>query len=105
MDVSFFLRYDKQYERMRAMLDIEKIIETQRTYFAKQHPISINTRLNYLRQLKKTIKEYEALLLEGLALDLGKSSMESYITEVGLLYQHLSEMIWKLPTWAKDETV
>lgn len=105
MDVSFFLRYDKQNERMRAMLDIEKIIETQRTYFAKQHPISINTRLNYLRQLKKTIKEYEALLLEGLALDLGKSSMESYITEVGLLYQHLSEMIWKLPTWAKDETV
>ena len=70
----------------------------------EQHPISINTRLNYLRP-KKTIKEYEALLLEGLALDLGKSSMESYITEVGLLYQHLSEMIWKLPTWAKDETV
>lgn len=53
MDVSFFLRYDKQNERMRAMLDIEKIIETQRTYFAEQHPISINTRLNYLRLLKK----------------------------------------------------
>lgn len=38
------------------MLDIEKIIETQRTYFAEQHPISINTRLNYLRLLKKRLK-------------------------------------------------
>lgn len=86
-------------------MTIATIIQQQTEYFESNRTLPINFRIEQLKKLKQAIEKYEAQLLYGLAHDLKKAELEAYMTEIGLLYRHLDEMIKKLPTWSKKDRV
>lgn len=63
------------------------------------------TRLNYLLKLKEVILKYEKDIKEALYLDLGKSSQESYITEIGIVLSEITLFTKKLKKWIKRKKV
>lgn len=52
-------------------------------------------RINYFKNLKIKILKYELDIKEALYLDLGKSSQESYATEIGIVLSEISLVIRK----------
>ena len=85
--------------------EIAEIIEKQKKYFNHGDTLSINFRVYMLKNLKKTIKKYEKEIVEALRLDLGKSSYESYMCEVGLVLSELSYMIKRTKKFSKVKKV
>lgn len=62
-------------------------------------------RIHYLRRLKEEILINETDIKEALFLDLGKSSQESYATEIGIVLSELTFFIRKLKKWMKPKKV
>ena len=50
-------------------------------------------RKNLLISLKNTIKKYEMFLYNAIKIDLNKSEYETYLTEIGLVYEELTYFI------------
>lgn len=86
-------------------MEIHEIVSKQRQFFNKQHSQPIAYRLFQLDRLEKLIKTYEKELLAALKKDLGKQSMEAYMTEIGLVYRSLNQMKKNLTTWLKPTAV
>ncbi|MGO3732663.1 MAG: aldehyde dehydrogenase family protein [Vagococcus sp.] len=84
---------------------VEEIIERQRSFFKEGTTRTLSFRVKQLKLLKKQLMSYELELLEALSKDLGKSSMEGFMTEIGLVYRHLDQMITKLPKWGSKKKV
>ncbi len=82
---------------------IEKLIESQREYFAAGKTLNVKTRILYLKKLKKAILANESELCEALKHDLGKSSSEAYMSEIGMVLEDLSHHIKHLKAWAKPK--
>ena len=78
---------------------ISSIIESQRVFFASGQSKDIAFRKNALRRLKLAIKTNEAEIIEALYLDLGKSSFESYASEIGLVLHEISNHIRHIRSW------
>ncbi len=85
--------------------DMIDIVKEQRAFFETQKTQSIDFRVKQLKKLKEQVNRYEAELLDALKIDLGKPDTESFMTEIGLIYRHLDEMIKKLPKWTKKRRV
>lgn len=79
--------------------------EAQKTFFKTGQTQSVTYREIQLNKLQMALKKYETQLMYGLQQDLGKSETESYLTEIGLLYRHLKQMIKKLGKWTKAKKV
>lgn len=75
------------------------------TYFNQQGGISVVKRIEALKQLKFSLKKYEAALEAALKLDLGKNSFESYSTEIGFVYSSINYTLKHLKKWAKVRKV
>ncbi|MDR0831782.1 MAG: aldehyde dehydrogenase family protein [Bacillales bacterium] len=67
--------------------------------------LSVKTRLFYLKSFLKSIKKNEEYILEGLKKDLGKSFLESYQTELTLVYEELHYFIRHLKHLSKPKRV
>lgn len=72
-------------------IEIQKILEKQRKFFATGSTIPVSFRLEMLKKLKESIIKHEDELAAALKHDLGKSKSESYMCEIGLT---LSEITW-----------
>lgn len=72
---------------------IQEIVEKQRKFFNKGETVSYNFRKNALIKLKSTILKYENEIKDALLKDLGKSSTESYMCEIGMVLSELSYAI------------
>ena len=83
--------------------DVKAILDKQNIYFDKQITKNINFRIEQLRKLKEGIKKYEDRINNALYTDLGKHKNESYMTEVGLVYNSITHIIKNLKKWAKPE--
>lgn len=68
-----------------------ELVQNQRAYFASGATLPVDARLEALDTLAKAILSHERELLDALHADLGKSEMESYICEIGLV---LGEIRW-----------
>lgn len=86
-------------------MEIELLVKKQRSYFEKGKTKNISWRIAALKTLKKSILKYEKEINEALALDLGKSSFETYMCETGMVLSELSHMISHLRRYAKERTV
>lgn len=86
-------------ERSRAVL------EEQRSFFHSGRTRDVNFRLQQLDALREAIKKYEPRVLEALRLDLNKSEMEAYVTEVGYLLEEIKFTRKHLRSWAKPQKV
>lgn len=84
-------------------MDIENIIINQRKFFDTQKTKDVNYRVSKLKKLKEKIKEHEEELCEALKKDLGKDSIESYMTEIGMVLEDLSYAIKHVKKWSKKE--
>jgi aldehyde dehydrogenase (NAD+) len=74
-------------------MDIENMINQQRTFFKSDQTKSVAYRLIQLKKLKRILKENENLLFEAIAMDFGKSSFDTYMTELSLIYSELNWLI------------
>ncbi|AZB44770.1 aldehyde dehydrogenase [Bacillus sp. FJAT-42376] len=85
--------------------EIKLVLQEQKTYFASQETKSVSFRMEQLRKLKDGVKKHEQDIVKALALDLNKSELEAYSTEIGILYEEINFTLKRLQNWAKPKKV
>jgi len=89
-------------------MEIEKIVEivkSQREYFLTGKTLPVKNRIAALNKLSKIIKENESEICGALSSDLGKSSTEGFMCELGLVLSEISYMKKHLASFARDKKV
>jgi aldehyde dehydrogenase (NAD+) len=66
---------------------------------------SISSRKVHLKRLKTTIQEHENEILVALKADMGKGEFEAYSSEIGFVYQEITDALKNLHKWAKPKRV
>lgn len=83
--------------------EIQHIIDDQKNFFSQGETLSYQFRINQLTKLKESILKYQTQLEEALYVDLGKSSFESYTSEIGFILYSISHTIKHLKKWMKPD--
>ena len=73
--------------------ELRRIVDKQRAFFASGATLDPDYRTDALFKLRQTIVRYQGEIAACLKQDLGKSEMESYMCETGML---LSEIDWQI---------
>ncbi|MBR3394289.1 MAG: aldehyde dehydrogenase [Firmicutes bacterium] len=73
--------------------ELKRILEKQRAFFATGVTLDPDYRTEALYDLRKTVLDCQGEIAAALREDLGKSEMESYMCETGML---LSEIDWQI---------
>ena len=81
------------------------IRSTMQSYFDSGATLSVSARIEHLIKLKKTILQWEDRLYDACMKDLGKSSFETYETEIGIVQAEISHTLRHLKKWAKPKRV
>ncbi len=81
------------------------IYNSQKEFFKTNKTKSYDFRIKQLKLLKKILKENESDILNALNKDLGKSSQEAYMTELGIVIKELNYVLKNLKKWVKNKTV
>ncbi len=68
-------------------------------------PSQMSLRKRRLGSLRDAIRRNEALLAEALAADLGKSTFEAYVSEVGFILEEISHTLEHMEEWASGKRV
>ena len=84
---------------------IDNIFNAQRTYFDNGNTKSYDFRIKQLKKLKSVIKKNENEILEALHLDMHKPKFESFISEIGIIYEEISFVINNLYDWMQPKSV
>ena len=85
--------------------EIKRIRTCQKEYFQTGATLPVARRLAALYKLKLAIQKYEQELLGALTADLGKSSSEGYMCEVGLTLSEISYMQKQIQRFAKEKRI
>lgn len=85
--------------------EIGNIVRGQREFFDTGKTLDIDYRIRALNKLRDAIVKYEADINSALRADLGKSSFEGYMCEVGLALSELSYMIKHTEKFAAERNV
>ncbi|MCI8996124.1 MAG: aldehyde dehydrogenase [Lachnospiraceae bacterium] len=86
-------------------MDIHTLVARQREYFLKGASRNLAFRQLALQKLQAAIKAQESLLIHALTEDLGKTPMETYMTETGLVLDEIRFHLKHLSRWMKEKTV
>lgn len=84
----FFLRIllsQIQLKEVQLLNSIDQLFENSKAFFKTHQTKDIKFRKQQLKLLSKSIKHHENEILEALQKDLGKSNVEAYATEIGIL--------------------
>ncbi|NWJ52193.1 MAG: aldehyde dehydrogenase [Bacteroidetes bacterium] len=84
---------------------IEKVFQSQRSYFDSAATRSYEFRIVQLRKLKKAIASYEQKILNALNQDMHKPAFEAFTSEVGVMYEEINHTIKHLKKWMKNTYV
>ncbi len=87
------------------IMDVNELIRKQKAYFATGMTMDVNRRIHALKKLYHAVKTNERKISAALQADLGKSSMEAYMCETGLVLSELSFMISHCRRYAADRRV
>lgn len=82
---------------------MENEIAKQREFFFSQKTKNVEYRIEKLKKLKQVIKKRENEICKALEKDLGKSSVESYMAEIGMVLEDLTYAIKHTKKWSKKE--
>ncbi len=85
--------------------EIQEIIRRQREYFETGATLPVSARKAALRKLYAAIGEKEKLLCAALKKDLGKSSSESYMSEIGLVKSEITYMLRHVGRFVREKRV
>lgn len=84
-------------------MSIEEIVAKQKRFFQTGKTKDISFRIKALTMLKEAIKKQENNIYEALEKDLGKSTFETYMSEIGMVYSELTDAIKHVKTWSKPK--
>lgn len=84
---------------------VKELLLEQNQYFETGVTRPVAFRIQQLELLKSAIEANEALILEALYKDLGKSAFEGYATEVGYVLSSIRHTIKNVKSWAQDRKV
>ena len=85
--------------------EIEALVKKQNAFFSSNQTKDVKFRLSCLKRLYKEIKQAERSVINALKQDLCKSEYESYMTEIGMVYQEIKHMKRNLKKYAKKKKV
>lgn len=93
---------------IQAQTEQEKIlihsqVSLQKDYFKTNATRPISWRVQQLKKLYSSVKKHEEEILSALQLDLGKSAIESYITEIGPVVHEITLYLKNIKKWSKPE--
>ena len=80
---------------------IQDIVQRQREFFSEGKTLDPGFRLGYLRAMRRAIVEMEDEIADALHEDLGKSSTEAYMTEIGMTLSELSCACRNIRKWSR----
>lgn len=83
------------------MKDYHDLVQQQRRFFKTGATKDYQFRKNALLKLKVALKQYESAISLALQQDLGKSEVESYFSEVGLVLREIDFHLRHLHYWMK----
>ncbi len=84
---------------------VKYAVEKQRAYFSEGHTMNLKFRLKALAKLKKELKSHEREIYKALQNDLGKSQLETFMTELVSVYKEISYMSKNIKKLAKKRKV
>lgn len=87
------------------MTEIKNTLQKQKRYFAEGKTLNVKNRIDALKSLKNSIEKYEDDIANAIKSDLGKSSLESYMCEIGLVKSEITHILKHIKKYAKDKTV
>lgn len=82
-----------------------ELLNLQRTYFNQGKTKDYQFRMKQLDALYQAITNHENLIIEALYQDLGKSSFEAYLTEIGVVKKEIKDMKKHLKSYMKLKRV
>ncbi|EPY2280855.1 aldehyde dehydrogenase [Clostridium sporogenes] len=87
------------------MESIRDMLKKQKSFFEKGYTKDINFRIEALKKLKHNIKMNEKNIFKALKIDLNKSEFETFITEIGIVYDEINGAIKNIKKWSKSKKV
>lgn len=84
---------------------IRHIVATQRSYFSSGSTLPVQKRSLALKRLKAAILHYQSDIELALQQDLGKSSFESYMCEIGMTLSEIDYMLKHIRSYTKEQRV
>lgn len=86
-------------------MEIKNIIELQRNYYQTKTTLTYSFRMEALNKLYDGILKHQKSLEEAMKLDLGKSGVESYMSEIGITLREIRFMKRHLRRYMKNINV
>ena len=83
--------------------EIQEILKNQKLFFATGATLPVNARIEALKKLYQYIKTHEKEITDALTADLGKSALEGFMCEAGLVLGEISYMLKNTRKFARDE--
>jgi aldehyde dehydrogenase (NAD+) len=84
---------------------MNNVFEKQQRFFHNNKTKDLNFRKEQLEKLLTVLKENEEQLYDAIYKDFGKSSFETYTTELALIYHEIKLALRKLKQWSKPKRV
>jgi aldehyde dehydrogenase (NAD+) len=88
-----------------SIMEIADIVQKQKDFFATGITLSYSFRKQAIEKIERSLHNHESDIIEALRLDLGKSPFESYLSEIGMVYDELHYVKKHLRKWMKKEKV
>ena len=86
-------------------MNLATVVKNQREFYQTHQTKELRTRIENLKKLQIAIKNHELQIFEALQKDLNKSSFETYMTELGLVYEEIRYFLHHLPSLMKPKKV
>ena len=84
-------------------MNMEELISRQRAFCKTGRTLRYDFRMRMLNRLERAVRLHEESIREALKRDLAKSSFESYMTEIGMVYSELAYVKKHLKAWMKPQ--
>jgi aldehyde dehydrogenase (NAD+) len=83
--------------------DIRDLVAAQRRFFRTGVTLPVSWRIRQLKRLKAAVIAHEEEFEQALAQDLGRSTVEAYLCDIGPIIVEINEMLCGLRRWARPE--
>lgn len=84
---------------------IHDVVQRQREFFMTGATLDVDYRFNALKRLQSAIKAHEKDIADALYKDLGKSELESYMSETGMVLDEIKYELKHIRKWSHTKRV
>jgi aldehyde dehydrogenase (NAD+) len=86
-------------------MSIKDLAQQMRTLILNNGTLPVSLRKERILKLKKSIQERESMINQALKDDLGKSTFETYATEIGFILDEIGHTLKNIDEWTKPKKV